>query len=92
MGVRMREQDGLYRKKAETIEAALMTPDVLADRRLWPRWLQDSSLFNDGSTWNVATPEGWRTLLHGDWIIRDASGALFPLADRLFGTRYEPAS
>lgn len=81
---------GRFRRKADPIDAAQMTPAVLADQLLWPHWLRDSgSISKHGQTWSVATPEGWRVLLPGDWIVRDTTGALFPLADSLFGARYE---
>ncbi|PPD43681.1 MAG: hypothetical protein CTY15_09060 [Methylocystis sp.] len=39
----------------------------------------------------IMTPEGQLEAEPGDWFIRDASGALFPMKPWIFETRFEPA-
>ncbi|MEK2607089.1 hypothetical protein [Burkholderia arboris] len=42
--------------------------------------------------WAVATPEGWRPVKPGDWILLDACGHCWPMDHDLFERFYEPAS
>ncbi|MEM5290472.1 hypothetical protein ACFQ3P_40900 [Paraburkholderia sabiae] len=42
--------------------------------------------------WVMATPEGWREVEPGDWIVTDVSGVAWPMKDRDFRDRYEPAA
>jgi hypothetical protein len=42
--------------------------------------------------WAIATPEGWRSVVKGDWIVTDSSGSSWPIAADLFERLYEPAS
>jgi len=42
--------------------------------------------------WAVATPEGWRSVKPGDWIVRDECGNCWPMEDGLFMHCYEPAA
>jgi len=39
----------------------------------------------------VPTREGTSTASSGDWLLRDANGALWPVPDEVFRTRYRPA-
>ncbi|WP_254608723.1 hypothetical protein [Burkholderia contaminans] len=39
----------------------------------------------------IATPEGWRSVKSGDWILRDDCGNCWPMDNRLFTSLYEPA-
>lgn len=85
---------GKYRTKATVIEAVLMSRDVLSNRELWPHWLNQASalILQDHKEWKVATPEGWRALRPGDWLVRDEGGTMFPLDAALFNARYETAA
>jgi len=59
------------------------------------RWLvpDDHPLVErQGDRWFIATPEGWREVDHGDWIVTDVSGASWPMKDRDFRDRYEPVA
>jgi len=40
--------------------------------------------------WAIATPEGWRRVLPGDWLVTDATGCTWPMRDELFHGIYEP--
>ncbi|RKF49934.1 hypothetical protein BCY88_16910 [Paraburkholderia fungorum] len=44
-----------------------------------------------GQMWAIATPEGWRKVNPGDWILTDGSGNSWPMSDREFRYCYEPA-
>ncbi len=85
---------GKYRTRIAVIDAALMSRDVLVNRELWPHWLSQASALirQHDQEWKVATPEGWRVLRPGDWVVRDERGALFPLDAALFSSRYEVAA
>ncbi|KUY98151.1 hypothetical protein WS50_11860 [Burkholderia territorii] len=39
--------------------------------------------------WRLLTPEGWRTVQEGDWIVMDETGAMWPMADDVFMLLYE---
>ncbi|WP_254609391.1 hypothetical protein [Burkholderia lata] len=39
----------------------------------------------------VATPEGWRSVKSGDWILLDDCGNCWPMDNGLFTSLYEPA-
>lgn len=39
--------------------------------------------------WRLLTPEGWRTVHEGDWIVMDETGAVWPMADEVFTLLYE---
>jgi hypothetical protein len=39
----------------------------------------------------VPTREGLSAASPGDWLLRDSSGATWPITDRLFHARYQPA-
>ncbi|PNE53929.1 hypothetical protein A8H39_35875 [Paraburkholderia fungorum] len=43
-----------------------------------------------GQLWAVATPEGWRKVHPGDWILTDSTGNSWPMGDREFRYCYEP--
>ncbi|VWC77507.1 MULTISPECIES: hypothetical protein [Burkholderia] len=38
----------------------------------------------------IATPEGWRSVKSGDWILRDDCGNCWPMDNGLFTSLYEP--
>ncbi|WGY73486.1 hypothetical protein KEC55_32485 [Burkholderia cepacia] len=42
--------------------------------------------------WAVATPEGWRSVKPGDWILLDECGNCWPMDNSLFKHFYEPAA
>ncbi|CAE6700377.1 hypothetical protein R69888_00710 [Paraburkholderia haematera] len=44
-----------------------------------------------GQMWAIGTPEGWRKVNPGDWILTDGTGNSWPMGDREFRYRYEPA-
>ena len=41
--------------------------------------------------WAVATPEGWREVKSGDWILTDDTGNSWPMSDAQFQSLYAPA-
>ncbi|WP_244122707.1 hypothetical protein [Burkholderia metallica] len=41
--------------------------------------------------WAIVTPEGWRSVKPGDWILLDERGNCWPMNDGLFSSLYEPA-
>ncbi|WP_161556580.1 hypothetical protein [Burkholderia pyrrocinia] len=43
-------------------------------------------------TWAVATPEGWRSVKPGDWILLDERGNCWPMDTSLFKHFYEPVA
>jgi len=45
-----------------------------------------------GDGWAIATPEGWRCVAKGDWIVTDSSGSSWPLEPGLFDRLYEAVS
>ncbi|KAG8152461.1 hypothetical protein BFF94_017215 [Burkholderia catarinensis] len=42
--------------------------------------------------WAVATPEGWRPVNPGDWILLDEGGNCWPMDNSLFMHFYEPVA
>ena len=40
--------------------------------------------------WRIPTPEGWRKVELGDWIVTDSSGVSWPMSDTMFIQLYEP--
>lgn len=42
-----------------------------------------------GQMWAVATPEGWRKVNPGDWILTDSTGNSWPMGDREFRYCYK---
>ena len=38
----------------------------------------------------VVTPEGLRYAAPGDWIVKDTSGAAFPMDNSVFSSKFEP--
>ncbi|WP_446902393.1 hypothetical protein [Burkholderia sp. YIM B11467] len=42
--------------------------------------------------WAVATPEGWRAVMPGDWILLDESGNCWPMDHGHFEHFYEPVA
>jgi hypothetical protein len=38
----------------------------------------------------VVTPEGLKYAAPGDWVVKDDSGAAFPVEDSVFRNRFEP--
>jgi len=41
--------------------------------------------------WEIATPEGWREVNVGDWILTDDNGSSWPMSDPQFRSLYAPA-
>lgn len=39
----------------------------------------------------IPTREGLSAANRGDWVLRDSSGAVWPVVDRVFRDRYDPA-
>ncbi|MFM0735545.1 hypothetical protein PQQ52_34220 [Paraburkholderia sediminicola] len=39
---------------------------------------------------SIATEEGWRKVVPGDWIVTNGDGGPFPMSDHLFFSIYEP--
>ncbi|WP_321950456.1 hypothetical protein [Burkholderia cenocepacia] len=59
------------------------------------RWFADGDherVERRDGKWAVATPEGWRPVQPGDWIVRDEGGNCRPMEDGLFVRCYEPAA
>jgi hypothetical protein len=85
---------GKYRTRTTVIDAVQISQDVLSNRELWPHWLGQASalILQHDHEWKVATPEGWRALRLGDWLVRDEGGTMFPLDAALFNARYETAA
>ncbi|MFL9876171.1 hypothetical protein [Paraburkholderia megapolitana] len=44
---------------------------------------------HDG-VWSIATPEGWRDVKPGDWVITPPGDAVYCMQDSLFTSLYEP--
>ena len=42
--------------------------------------------------WCMATPDGWRKVLPGDWIVTGCDGSLYPMRNELFCNLYEPVA
>lgn len=73
-----------YRTRVSTVKAV--------------RWVSDDvfkqipaavvARFHDGRVY-VTTPEGDRELRSGDWIVKDSTGAYFPMSDPAFQAKYE---
>jgi hypothetical protein len=42
--------------------------------------------------WCVSTPEGWRTVVPGDWIVTNDDENPFPMNSQLFINLYEPVN
>ncbi|MFM0730966.1 hypothetical protein PQQ52_10800 [Paraburkholderia sediminicola] len=42
--------------------------------------------------WRVLTPEGWRAVAPGNWIVTDDGKNAFPMKNQLFINIYEPAT
>ncbi|GLU31946.1 hypothetical protein WKR88_24265 [Trinickia caryophylli] len=40
--------------------------------------------------WRIPTPDGWRSVDLGDWIVTDSSGVSWPMSDAMFMQMYEP--
>ncbi|MDP9651797.1 hypothetical protein J2793_007272 [Paraburkholderia caledonica] len=57
----------------------------------WWGWGGDPRVELRSQGWAVATPEGWREVNPGDWILKDGSGHVWPMTDREFKLLYEPA-
>ncbi|MCA8078840.1 hypothetical protein [Burkholderia cepacia] len=58
------------------------------------RWFVDGDhdrVARRHDAWAVATPEGWRPVKPGDWILLDESGNCWPMDNGLFLRFYEPA-
>ncbi|NIE65395.1 hypothetical protein [Burkholderia sp. Ax-1719] len=58
------------------------------------RWLAASAhprVERDAERWVIATPEGWREVNDGDWIVTDETGNAWPMNDHLFRSLYVPA-
>jgi hypothetical protein len=59
------------------------------------RWLETAAhprIERDAGRWVIATPEGWREVKDGDWILTDETGNSWPMNDQLFKTLYVPAA
>lgn len=59
------------------------------------RWFADGDherVERRDGKWAVATPEGWRPVQPGDWIVLDEGGNCWPMEDGLFVRCYEPAA
>lgn len=57
------------------------------------RWLKPAdhpAVEEHGESWGVLTPEGWREVRPGDWIVTDVSGFAIPMSHELFVALYEP--
>lgn len=39
--------------------------------------------------WAIATPEGWRSVSAGNWIVTESSGCSWPMSDQMFNCLYE---
>jgi hypothetical protein len=46
---------------------------------------------HDGQ-WRVSTPEGWRTVVLGDWIVTNDDEIPFPMNNHIFINLYEPVN
>jgi hypothetical protein len=62
---------------------------VEAERWFGPGGHPRVVLRTDG--WAVATPEGWREVKSGDWILTDETGNSWPMSDTQFKSLYAPA-
>ncbi|MCU9951921.1 hypothetical protein OEJ37_00800 [Burkholderia sp. BKH01] len=59
------------------------------------RWFADGDydrVEHREGVWAVATPEGWRSVKPGDWILLDERSNCWSMDDRLFTNFYEPAA
>lgn len=79
-----------YRRKAETIEAWLVTRDG------HPSWLSEA--LNGGVAWyqggevpfyTIATEDGARRACVGDYICRSSDGSIYPIKADVFEKMYE---
>ncbi|WP_233411408.1 hypothetical protein [Paraburkholderia kururiensis] len=43
-----------------------------------------------GGKWMIATPDGWREVKAGDWILTDSTGNSWPMSNLSFCQVYEP--
>ena len=92
-----------YRKKPVVIEAFQMTVERRTNSVDWPEWMNRAwnleretpgSLYpteagtGDG-TLSIGTLEWQYLVSFGDWIIRGASGELYPCSPDLFEAKYD---
>ncbi|MBG0874911.1 hypothetical protein H0X91_33575 [Burkholderia sp. 9777_1386] len=42
------------------------------------------------SGWRILTPDGWREVKVGDWIVTDSTGAAWPMPHSVFENLFEP--
>lgn len=56
-----------------------------------PSWASHAEK-NDDGTLALPTPEGWQTARPGDFLIRDASGAVYAMPSAMFTQIYEPCA
>ncbi|WP_175948230.1 hypothetical protein [Burkholderia pyrrocinia] len=40
----------------------------------------------------IMTPDGWRSVSTGDWILTDAEGISYPMSNLVFVNLYEPCT
>jgi len=93
-----------YVKKAEVIDAFQMTKERMLSKEDWPDWMiwawglnwgivgsVYKSIFNNPNGYlKVHTRVGTRTVVPGDWIIKDGKGDLYTLIPEEFEATYEP--
>lgn len=54
------------------------------------RLLGDTIALRPNATLVVLTPEGPRSAELGDWVVKERSGAAFPMNDSMFSRKFEP--
>ncbi len=64
--------------------------NALVEAVQWFREGDDARVEHRNGTWAIATPEGWREVRSGDWIVVDDAGNARPMDPRLFASLYEP--
>lgn len=72
-----------FRKRTAEIDAWQVNP-----RAASPSWASHAEK-NDDGTLAVPTADGWQTAHSGDFLIRDASGAVYAMPGALFERLYE---
>lgn len=88
-----------FRKKPVEVEAVQIKA---GDRFFFPDWLMDAVTRNDVLIYGfgkhhsgpreilITTPKGSLLAREGDWIIKDASGKIYPCEDGPFQDTFEP--
>jgi hypothetical protein len=81
---------GLFRKKPAVVEAVQLTPSTVREA---VRLLRGSgAMFTVNSCYieaTITTRDGEMVATKGDWLVKDATGAVYPYKQDTFAATYE---